>query len=95
MREILDISQKNNSTQKVKKIVSNVHKEVQTEESVSERPGLVEQEVTVTLPMPPQPKPPPRSPKLASAGVKVGVAMNATQFLGGLFYQVTQVTMQI
>jgi len=71
LREILDISQKNNSTQKVKKIVSNVHKEVQTEESVSERPGLVEQEVTVTLPMPPQPKPPPRSPKLASAGVKV------------------------
>jgi len=70
LREILDISQKNNSTQKVKKIVSNVHKEVQTDESVNNRDGNVEQEVTVTLPMPPQPKPPPRSPKIAPTCVK-------------------------
>ena len=46
----------------MKKIVSNVHKEVQTEE-VTDR--VIDQEVSVTLPMPPQPKPPPRSPKVA------------------------------
>ena len=62
LRELLDISQKSKSSPRLKKIVSNVHKEVQTDE-VTER--IIEQEVTVTLPMPPQPKPPPRSPKPA------------------------------
>ena len=62
LRELLDISQKSKSSPKLKKIVSNVHKEVQTEE-VTDR--VIDQEVSVTLPMPPQPKPPPRSPKVA------------------------------
>lgn len=60
LRELLDISQKSKSSPKLKKIVTNVHKEVQTDE-VTDR--VIEQEVSVTLPMPPQPKPPPRSPK--------------------------------
>ena len=60
LRELLDISQKSKSSPRLKKIVSNVHKEVQTDD-VTDR--IIEQEVTVTLPMPPQPKPPPRSPK--------------------------------
>jgi len=64
LRELLDISQKSKSSPRLKKIVSNVHKEVQTDE-VTDR--IIEQEVTVTLPMPPQPKPPPRSPKPAAA----------------------------
>jgi len=59
LRELLEISQKSSSCPKVKKIVSNVHKEVQTDQ-ISE---AVEQVVSVTLPMPSQPKPPPRSPK--------------------------------
>jgi len=63
LRELLDISQKSKSSPRLKKIVSNVHKEVQTDD-VSDR--IIEQEVTVTLPMPPQPKPPPRSPKPAA-----------------------------
>jgi len=66
LRELLDISQKSKSSPKLKKIVSNVHKEVQTDE-VTDR--VIDQEVSVTLPMPPQPKPPPRSPK--PAGKKV------------------------
>jgi len=60
LRELLDISQKSKSSPRLKKIVSNVHKEVQTDD-VTDR--IIEQEVTVTLPMPPQPRPPPRSPK--------------------------------
>jgi hypothetical protein len=60
LRELLEISQKNSPrVPKVKKVVSNVNKEVQTD-SVS---TVVEQVVSVTLPMPAQPKPPPRSPK--------------------------------
>jgi len=59
LRELLEISQKSSSCPKVKKIVSNVHKEVQTDQ-ISE---AVEQVVSVTLPMPSHPKPPPRSPK--------------------------------
>jgi len=59
LRELLEISQKNNSSPKVKKVVPNVNKEVQTD-TVS---TVVEQEVSVTLPMPAQPRPPPRSPK--------------------------------
>jgi len=59
LRELLEISQKNNSSPKVKKVVTNVNKEVQTD-NVS---NVVEQEVSVTLPMPAQPRPPPRSPK--------------------------------
>jgi len=54
LRELLDISQKSKSSPKFKKMVPNVHKEVQTEEVTSR---VVEQEVSVTLPMPPQPKP--------------------------------------
>jgi len=60
LRELLEISQKNNSSPKVKKMVTIVNKEVQTD-NVS---TVVEQEVSVTLPMPAQPKPPPRSPKV-------------------------------
>merc|ERR1712228_393690 len=60
LRELLDIFQKSKSSPMLKKIVTNVHKEVQTDE-VTDR--VIEQEVSVTLPMPPQPKPPPRSPK--------------------------------
>ena len=63
LRELLDISQKSKSSPRLKKIVSNVHKEVQTDD-VTDR--IIEQEVTVTLPMPPQPKPPPRSPRPAA-----------------------------
>jgi len=59
LRELLEISQKSNSSPRVKKVVSNVHKEVQTD-NVS---TVVEQVVSVTLPMPTQPRPPPRSPK--------------------------------
>jgi len=66
LRELLEISQRSKSSPRVKKVVSNVHKEVQTDE-VTDR--IIEQEVTVTLPMPPQPKPPPRSPKPASKKV--------------------------
>ena len=66
LRELLDISQKSKSSPRVKKIVSNVHKEVQTDD-LTDR--IIEQEVTVTLPMPPQPKPPPRSPKPAAKKV--------------------------
>ena len=66
LRELLDISQKSKSSPRLKKIVSNVHKEVQTDD-VTDR--IIEQEVTVTLPMPPQPKPPPRSPKPAAKKV--------------------------
>jgi len=54
LRELLDISQKSKSSPKLKKMVTNVHKEVQTEEVPSR---VVEQEVSVTLPMPPHPKP--------------------------------------
>merc|ERR1712024_142983 len=63
LRELLDISQKSKSSPRLKKIVSNVHKEVQTDDVTD---TIIEQEVTVTLPMPPQPKPPPRSPKPAA-----------------------------
>jgi len=59
LRELLEISKKNNSSPKVKRVVTNVNKEVQTD-NVS---NVVEQEVSVTLPMPAQPRPPPRSPK--------------------------------
>merc|ERR1711942_195100 len=59
LRELLEISQKNSSSPKMKKVVTNVNKEVQTD-TVS---TVVEQEVSVTLPMPAQPKPPPKSPK--------------------------------
>ena len=68
MREILDISQKNSSTAKIKK-VSNVHKEVQTDDR--QKIGIIEQEVSVTLPMPPLPKPPPRSPKHSPSKLKI------------------------
>ena len=67
----MDISQKSNSTGKVKRGVTSVHKEIQTDSSLASSSAgtrqspVVEQEVTVTLPMPPQPKPPPRSPKPA------------------------------
>ena len=67
LRELLDISQKSKSSPRVKKIVSNVHKEVQTDDVTD---TIIEQEVTVTLPMPPQPKPPPRSPKPAAKKVE-------------------------
>jgi len=60
LRELLEISQKNSSSPKMKKVVTNVNKEVQTDTV----PTVVEQEVSVTLPMPAQPKPPPRSPKV-------------------------------
>eukprot|EP00092_Neocalanus_flemingeri_P037140 GFUD01040428.1.p1 GENE.GFUD01040428.1~~GFUD01040428.1.p1 ORF type:complete len:563 (+),score=227.84 GFUD01040428.1:177-1865(+) len=62
LRELLEISQKSNSSPRVKKVVSNVHKEVQTDNVTT----LVEQVVSVTLPMPTQPRPPPRSPKIAA-----------------------------
>ena len=68
LREILDISQKNSSTAKIKK-VSNVNKEVQTDDR--QKVGIVEQEVTVTLPMPPLPKAPPRSPKHSQNKLKI------------------------
>jgi len=72
LRELLEISQKNSPrTPKVKKVVPNVNKEVQTD-TVS---TVVEQVVSVTLPMPAQPKPPPRSPKLDKE-VKVKVVQS-------------------
>merc|ERR1711892_228472 len=60
LRELLEISQKNNSIPRVKKVVTNVNKEVQTD-NVS---TVVEQVVSVTLPMPTQPRPPPKTPKV-------------------------------
>jgi len=67
LRELLEISQRSSSSPRVKKVVSNVHKEVQTETITN----VVEQVVSVTLPMPAQPKPPPRSPKIAAERNKV------------------------
>jgi len=69
LRELLEISQKSNSSPRVKKVVSNVHKEVQTD-NVS---TVVEQVVSVTLPMPTQPRPPPRSPKIEKEKKQVKV----------------------
>ena len=60
LRELLEISKKNNSSPKVKKMMTNVNKEVQTE-SV---PTVMDQEVSVTLPMPVQPRSTPRLPKM-------------------------------
>jgi len=60
LRELLEISKKNNSSPKVKKMMTNVNKEVQTE-SV---PTVMDQEVSVTLPMPVQPRSTPRLPKI-------------------------------
>merc|ERR1712242_297054 len=73
LRELLDISQKSNSSSKVKRIFPSNHKEVQTD-TISAVPSIVEQEVTVTLPMPPQPKPPPRSPKVKDNSNDVKIA---------------------
>jgi len=60
LRELLEISKKNNSSPRVK-VMTNLNKEVQTD-SVSST--VVEQEVSVTLPMPAQPRPTSRSPKI-------------------------------
>merc|ERR1719420_2883922 len=60
LRELLEISKKNNSSPKVKKMMTNVNKEVQTE-SV---PTVMDQEVSVTLPMPVQSRSTPRLPKI-------------------------------
>jgi len=59
LRELLEISKKNNSSPRVK-VMTNLNKEVQTD-NVS---PVVEQEVSVTLPMPVQPRPTSRSPKI-------------------------------
>jgi len=60
LRELLEISKKNNPSPRVQKVMTNMNKEVQTD-SVS---TVVEQEVSVTLPMPAQPRPTSRSPKI-------------------------------
>jgi len=69
LRELLEISQKNNSSPRVKKVVTNVNKEVQTDNVCT----VVEQVVSVTLPMPTQPRPPPRSPKVEAERKQVKV----------------------
>jgi len=69
LRELLEISQRSSSSPRVKKVVSNVHKEVQTDTVAT----VVEQVVSVTLPMPSQPRPPPRSPKIAAERNKAKV----------------------
>lgn len=69
LRELLEISQKSNSSPRVRKVVSNVHKEVQTDHVST----VVEQVVSVTLPMPTQPRPPPRSPKIEKEKKQVKV----------------------
>jgi len=58
LRELLEISKKNNPSPRVQKVMTNMNKEVQTD-GVS---TVVEQEVSVTLPMPAQPRP--TSPKI-------------------------------
>jgi len=69
LRELLEISQKSNSSPRIKKVVSNVHKEVQTDNITT----VVEQVVSVTLPMPTQPRPPPRSPKISAERSKARI----------------------
>ena len=88
LRELLEISQRSKSSPRVKKVVSNVHKEVQTDE-VTDR--IIEQEVTVTLPMPPQPKPPPRSPKPAAKKVAETVEIERSDVRESLELSVSEV----